>query len=72
MNCREQAGAEVDRPAVALCRHCPVGLCKDHLVEMHRSPAKPLYTCLHRPERGFDLLPVGSEGARSTVPHRAA
>ena len=72
MNCHECARAEVERSAVALCRHCSVGLCKDHLVEMLSSPTKPFYTCLHRPEQGFDTVPAESKGPQSTTPHRAA
>ena len=72
MNCHECAQVEVDRPAVAICRYCSVGLCKQHLVEMHRSPTKPLYTCLHRPGRGFDTRAAETEGSRSPARHRAA
>ena len=72
MNCQEHARAEDERLAVALGRYCSVGLCKKHLVEVHRPPAKPPYTCLRQPERAFDTLATGSRGSRCQVPHRAA
>jgi hypothetical protein len=33
MNCFECAKANDSVPAVAVCRHCNVGLCLDHLIE---------------------------------------
>lgn len=33
MNCFECAKASVPAPAVAICQHCGVGLCLDHLIE---------------------------------------
>jgi hypothetical protein len=35
MNCFECAKANDTVPAVAICQHCGVGVCLDHLVEAH-------------------------------------
>ncbi len=72
MNCHERARAGLERPAVAICRHCSVGLYKAHLVETLRSSAKPLCTCLYQPEQRFDTLRSGSIASRSSARHRAA
>lgn len=52
MNCHECVMAGRDRPAVALCTFCSVGLCKDHLVEaLADPPTVPAYRCRHEPAR---------------------
>ncbi len=72
MDCHECAHAHVERPAVALCRYCSVGLCEEHLVEMHTPAAKLLFTCLHQPERGLETLMAGTRDSRPPTHHRAA
>lgn len=50
MTCHECLLAGTDRQAVAICKFCLVGLCKEHLVESYRQPvAVPQYACKHRP-----------------------
>lgn len=53
------------REAVALCRHCQVGLCPEHLAADLATPhVEPRYSCSHP-------LPSASagSGARSAAPH---
>ena len=38
MTCHECAKSARDESAVAVCKFCMVGLCKSHLVELHRRP----------------------------------
>ena len=62
MNCFECAKVNDTVPAVALCQHCGVGLCLDHLVEAHEfAVGGTHYTCPHeiphvKPLRG---VPAG-------------
>jgi hypothetical protein len=50
MLCHECMMAGEERPAVALCKFCQVGLCKEHLVALYREPAMaPQYSCHHNP-----------------------
>lgn len=50
MVCHECLMAGERRVAVALCPHCLVGLCKEHLVALHRAPVGGLVpTCSHQP-----------------------
>ncbi len=72
MDCHECARAGTERIAVATCRFCSVGLCKDHLVEAFHSRTIPQYGCEHHPERPFP--PVVASAPASLVPptHRAA
>ncbi len=53
MHCHECARDGNERPALAHCRFCLVGLCKEHLVESFRSELVPRYACRHRPELPF-------------------
>ena len=62
MLCHECARDGTSRPAVAHCRFCLVGLCKQHLVESFRSELVPQYACHHHPERPFVAAAV--EAAR--------
>jgi hypothetical protein len=48
------------KAAVALCKFCSVGLCKEHLMELYRRPVTvPQYTCHHdpagRPNRPLEI-----------------
>lgn len=63
MLCHECAMVGVERQAVALCKFCSVGLCKEHLMALYQQPPSvPQYSCWHnpagRPERP---IPVGAE-----------
>jgi hypothetical protein len=50
MLCHECLILGEERPAVALCKFCQVGLCKQHLVALYREPATvPQYSCQHNP-----------------------
>jgi len=50
MLCHECVMIGEERPAVALCKFCQVGLCKEHLVALYREPATvPQYSCRHNP-----------------------
>lgn len=50
MLCHECVMTGEERPAVALCKFCQVGLCKEHLVALYREPATvPQYSCRHNP-----------------------
>jgi hypothetical protein len=66
MNCFECAKVNDSVPAVALCQHCSVGLCLDHLVEAHDfRVGGTTYGCAHRmpsPKRLSDV-PTGISGA---------
>lgn len=58
MNCYVCATRERQTSAVAICRHCQVGLCMDHLAEARRFSAGGMrYACAH-------VLPP-AEGAAS-------
>lgn len=68
MNCFECAKVTDVVPAVALCRHCGVGLCLDHLIEASGySVGGTTFACQHavphlKPLRG---MPAGvAAGAR--------
>lgn len=51
MLCHECVMGGSEAVAVGVCRFCFVGLCKRHLVELHRdAPSVPQYSCRHRPE----------------------
>ena len=70
MNCFECAKANDAVPAVAMCKHCGVGLCLDHLVEAREyRVGGTLWGCQHdlpalKPLRG---VPVGiADGVRHT------
>jgi hypothetical protein len=58
MNCFECAKANDKAPAVAVCQHCGVGLCIDHLIEAHGfTVGGTHYACPHeippvKPMRG--------------------
>jgi hypothetical protein len=52
-----------EKQAVALCKFCSVGLCKEHLVMLYRQPLTvPQYSCGHnpagRPERAITAKAV--------------
>jgi hypothetical protein len=51
MTCHECLTSGADRQAVAVCKFCMVGLCKQHLVESFRAPGgvAPQYACKHQP-----------------------
>lgn len=50
MLCHECIMKGEERPAVAICKFCQVGLCKEHLVALYREPATvPQYSCRHNP-----------------------
>lgn len=63
MLCHECALDGSSRPAVAHCRFCLVGLCKEHPVESLHSELVAQYDCEHRPERPFSR----AAGARLTA-----
>ena len=71
MLCHECAAAATERPAVAVCRFCFVGLCKQHLVELFGARrTAPQYACTHRaaepwPARGIQQpAEIGTAAAR--------
>ena len=72
MNCFQCAKTNDPTPAVAICQHCGVGLCLDHLAEARdRRVGGTVYGCDHeiprtQPMRG---LPAG---IAATSRHRAA
>jgi len=71
--CHECARDLAERPAVALCRFCMVGLCKEHLVELHREAhTVPQLACRHRPALPFEADERGQPGARAPSPRRAS
>jgi hypothetical protein len=50
MLCHECAMAGEERLAVALCKFCYVGLCKEHLMALYQEPATvPQFSCRHNP-----------------------
>jgi hypothetical protein len=60
MLCHECAMAGEERPAVALCKFCQVGLCKEHLVALYQRPATvPQYSCNHNPA-GLPRRPIAA------------
>ena len=67
MNCFECARVNDVVPAVALCRHCGVGLCLDHLIEASEyTVGGTTFACQHEvphvsPLRG---MPAGIAEAR--------
>lgn len=73
MNCFECAKVNDAVPAVAVCDHCGVGLCLDHLIEAHEfTVGGAHYACPHeiphvKPMRG---TPAGI--AASARHHTAA
>jgi hypothetical protein len=66
MNCFECAKVSDSIAAVAVCHHCGVGLCLDHLIEANEfTVAGTHYTCPHqipkvKPLRG---MPAGIAAA---------
>jgi len=54
MLCHECGRVGRQRPAVAQCRFCLVGLCKPHLVAAREEAPVPQYACRHHPERPFN------------------
>ena len=74
MNCHECAMDGVQGPAVAICRFCMVGLCKQHLVESFRGGPVPQYNCRHQaaapPRATAATAATGgtTNGARSRTP----
>lgn len=70
MHCHECARSGVERVAVSLCRHCPVALCKEHLVAAFRSD-RP-YACDHHPERAFAPRPDAIRPAAGSTSRRPA
>jgi hypothetical protein len=64
MLCHECWMRGEEAPAVALCRHCSVGLCKEHLVEAYRHPAASLIpSCRHRPSAAAPEHPAVAAAA---------
>ena len=58
MLCHECLISRESREAVGLCKFCFVGLCKPHLLELHRRRSSvPMYSCGHRP---WEAAPGGS------------
>ena len=70
MDRHECAQVEVDRPAVATCRYCSAGPCKEYTVESYRTDL--VYTRLHHPERAFDRSSADPATLRAAAPHHAA
>ena len=67
MNCHECFMDGHERPAVALCSFCSIGLCKDHLVAALREPPTvPEYRCQHHPARPAKPLEEHAETAEPT------
>jgi hypothetical protein len=61
MNCFECAKVNDAVPAVAICDHCGVGLCLDHLVEARAyRVGGTIWACPHRLPR---VKPLGSAPA---------
>ena len=73
VNGHECARAATERPAIAVCQFCLVGLCKQHRVEIYRdAQVVPQLACRHRPARPFDFDEPGQLGARAPSPRRAS
>ena len=72
MDCHECAESGSVRSAVAVCRFCMVGLCKDHLVAAFRSRTVPQYGCDHQPDRAFRPVPVAAPQTPSVATGRGA
>lgn len=67
MHCFECAKVNDSVVAVAVCRHCGVGLCLDHLIEAHEFTVTGThYACSHRIPRAKPLrgMPAGIAAAR--------
>lgn len=71
MMCHECAMVGEERPAVALCKFCYVGLCKEHLMALYHEPRTvPQYSCRHDPA-GRPNRPIFAEaGVREEVFNR--
>ena len=54
MNCHECARVGRVRPALGLCKHCLVGLCKDHLVSSSADRRELLVSCRHAAEQAWE------------------
>jgi hypothetical protein len=72
MNCHECARTHTVRTAVAVCRFCFVGLCKDHLVAAFHARTVPQYGCDHHPERALPLVVAAAPAAVVAQTPRAA
>lgn len=70
MMCHECESHGLERPAVAECRFCHVGLCKPHLVASYQSGVFPRYACDHHPERAFAEAPVRRDARLTAAPPR--
>ncbi len=72
MNCFECAKVKDPVPAVAVCRHCGVGLCLDHLLETRDyHVGGTVYSCAHTLPRPKPLRGVPAGIAASTRHHIA-
>ena len=66
MNCFECAKVSDSIPAVAVCQHCGVGLCLDHLIEARNTRVGgTVYSCAHTlpSTRRLRGVPAGIAGA---------
>ncbi len=73
MNCFECAKTNDEVPAVALCPHCGVGLCLDHLLEERAyRVGGTLYACPHELPAARPLRGVPAGIAASARHHSAA
>lgn len=73
MNCFECAKASDAAPAVAICKHCGVGLCLDHLIEANEfTVAGTHYACPHQIPPGKRLRGMPAGIAASAHHHTAA
>jgi hypothetical protein len=65
MNCYECATQQRQTPAVAICKHCSVGLCMDHLAESRGFSAGGMrVACPH-------LLPTADESNTTRAASRS-
>ena len=73
MNCFECAKANDSVTAVAVCRHCSVGLCLDHLIEASEyRVAGTVFGCPHGMPHVKPLRGVPSDIASARRHHSAA
>jgi hypothetical protein len=73
MNCFECAKVNDAVSAVAICQHCGVGLCLDHLIEAHEFVVGGThYTCLHEVPQVKPLRGVPAGIAAASRHHTAA
>ena len=73
MNCFECAKIDDSVAAVAVCQHCGVGLCLDHLIQAHTfTVGGTHYACSHQVPQVEPLRGMPASIAAATRHHTAA